>query len=181
MTGFSLLVTAWYLQIPVIIGGVLHMLAVSRNLWPGLSIPLHSGLFGANKTLRGLLLMPLFSVMGALCLWPLDTLLEAASPLAGHPLWLVGLVAGLGYILAELPNSFLKRRLGIAPGATADRHKLLFILLDQLDSGLGVAIAYLLYPGISFVQAAVFVLSFPLTALVVKRLLFWTGLKRSAV
>lgn len=178
---FDALLTAWYLQLPVIVGGVLHMVVVTRNLWPSLCIPVHQPLFGANKTWRGIIAVPLLTAFGAILLWPLEWLLQERSPLYGHALWLAGIIAGLGYVLAELPNSFLKRRLGIAPGATPDRAKHLFILLDQLDSGIGVALAYLLFLPTSWSVFAAFVLSFPLTALVVKRLLFWARLKKSAV
>ena len=178
---FDALLLAWYLQIPVIIGGVLHMVVVTRNLWPGLATPVFQPWFGANKTWRGMLAVPLLTALGALLLWPADKLLGAWSPFAGYPLWLAGGVAGLGYVLAELPNSFFKRRLGIAPGATPERGRYLFILLDQLDSGIGVALAYVVYLGISWPVAGVFVLSFPLTALIVKRILYGLRLKKSAV
>lgn len=178
---FDALLTAWYLQLPVIVGGVLHMVVVTRNLWPRLCVPLHRGLFGANKTWRGLLAVPLLTALGALLLYPLEPLWQGRSPVGDHPLWLTGIVAGLGYVLAELPNSFFKRRMGIAPGATPEQGKYAFILLDQLDSGIGVALAYVLYLDVSWSVFTAFVLSFPLTALVVKRLLFLARLKKSAV
>lgn len=174
---FDSLLMAWYLQIPVVIGGVLHMLAVTRNSLPALRIPIHAGLFGANKTWRGVLLVPLLTAFGALCLWPSEYLLGAKA-VFGQPLWLAGLVAGIGYVLAELPNSLLKRRLGIAPGVAPSRW---VVLGDQLDSGLGVALAYWLYLDLPSTVAVLYALTFPLTALLVKRLLYWAKLKQSAV
>jgi CDP-diacylglycerol--serine O-phosphatidyltransferase len=174
------LFTALYLQIPVVIGGVLHMLAVTRNWLPGLRRPVNTRLFGANKTWRGIVLVPLMTTFGALCLWPTEWLLGDES-IYGNHLLLAGWMAGWGYVLAELPNSFLKRRLGIAPGATPDRHRRLFIFLDQLDSGVGVAIAYALYPGFDWVVCLLYALTFPLTALLVKRWLFYMKLKKVAV
>jgi len=55
---------------------------------------------------------------------------------------LLGLVAGLAFMLAELPNSFLKRQLGIPPGAIPRqrRGRVICMLLDRLDSVLGVLI-----------------------------------------
>ena len=41
-----------------------------------------------------------------------------------------GLLLGIGVILGELPNSFLKRQLGVAPG---EQHGLLFTIYDQAD------------------------------------------------
>lgn len=177
---FNDLLIAWYAQIPVVIGGVLHMMAVKKNCLPRLSMPVHTAMLGQNKTWRGVVLMPLFTVFGALCLWPAEIALGSRAVFGPH-LLTAGLVAGLGYILAELPNSLLKRRLGIAPGATPEKARWLFIMLDQLDSGIGVAIAYYLYPGLPLQVCLLFALSFPVTALVVKRLLFISQLKASPV
>jgi len=174
---FDALLIAFYLQIPVVIGGVLHMLAVTRNALPALRVPIHADLFGSNKTWRGVLLVPLLTAFGAICLWPTELHLGENAIFGPQP-WLAGLIAGLGYVLAELPNSFLKRRLGIAPGVTPSRW---FVLGDQLDSGIGVALAYWLYLDLSGAVCLLYALTFPLTALLVKRLLFWTQLKQSAV
>ena len=51
--------------------------------------------------------------------------------------------AGLGFMLGELPNSFVKRQLDIAPGA-APRGRLAAatsIVVDRLDSILGMLAA----------------------------------------
>ena len=171
------LLIAGYVQVPVVIGGVLHMLAVTRDDLPALRVPIHTGLFGANKTWRGVLLVPLLTAFGALCLWPTEHWLGEQAVFA-QPLWLVGLVAGLAYVLAELPNSWLKRRLGIAPGVAPSRW---VVLGDQLDSGLGVALAYWAILDLPAMVGLLYALTFPITALLVKRLLFWSRLKQSAV
>lgn len=171
------LLIALYLQVPIVIGGVLHMLAVTRNLLPALRVPIHTGLFGVNKTWRGMLLMPLLTAFGALLLWPSERWLGEQAVFS-QPLWWVGLIAGLAYVLAELPNSWLKRRLGIAPGATPSRWVLLG---DQLDSGIGVALAYWLVLDQPAMVCLLYTLTFPLTALLVKRLLYRGRLKQSAV
>lgn len=175
----SELLLVWYLQIPVVIGGVLHMVVVSRGWLPALAVPVHAGLFGANKTWRGFVVVPLLTAAGTLPLLPVEWLLGQQAPV-GVAAWLpAGLLAGGGYVLGELPNSFFKRRLGIAPGATPDRGRWVFVLLDQVDSGIGCALAYALLPGLSLTAFMLFVLTFPLTALGVKRLLFQAKLKSS--
>ena len=174
------LVLALYLQIPVVFGGVWHMVAVKRHWLPALCIPVAEPLFGRNKTWRGLILVPLLTAVGALLLWPLEWLqqsIQGTSLLAEYSLLLVGLSGGLGYVLAELPNSWVKRRLGIGPGETPDKGRLVFLAMDQIDSGIGAAIAYLLYPDIGLTAAGIYVVTFPLVALGVKRLLFLSGLK----
>ena len=56
---------------------------------------------------------------------------------------LLGFAAGLTFMLAELPNSFFKRRLGILPGESpqAGWARLVCPLLDRIDSILGTLIA----------------------------------------
>jgi hypothetical protein len=48
--------------------------------------------------------------------------------------WVLGGALGLGYCIAELPNSFVKRRLGIPPAHTSSRFQ---YLIDQSDSVIG--------------------------------------------
>ncbi len=174
------LLIALYLQIPVVIGGIIHMVAVTRDWLPALRTPIHSTLFGANKTWRGLLLVPILTSVGAFCVLPIEWWLGDHA-LFGNEILLIGYVAGVGYVLAELPNSFLKRRMGIAPGESPQKNTRLFIFLDQFDSGAGVAIAYFLYPGFDWQICLVYALTFPLTALAVKRWLFYMKLKKAAV
>jgi len=173
------LLIAFYLQIPIVIGGVLHMLAVTQNWLPALKKPIYEKWFGANKTWRGVVLVPLLTTFGALCLWPFEYL-QGANAIFAATLLPAGFVAGLGYVLAELPNSLIKRRLGIAPGETPARYRQFFILTDQIDSGIGVAIAYAIYPGFSWAVCLAYAVTFPATALLVKRLLFLSKLKKSA-
>ena len=82
-------------------------------------------LLGDNKTLRGFVVMVPATGLAFLLrvtasrsrtvpgLWPL-TPLEYGG---------LGVLAGAGFMAGELPNSFLKRQLGIPPGAPADRRQ----------------------------------------------------------
>jgi len=115
------------------------------------AIPLDGGrtfrgrrVFGANKTLRGFLMMvPATGIsFGVLA----GVLGDSPSGLAG--LWprasadygLLGMWAGFGFMLGELPNSFVKRQLCISPGDAANgvRTRPLFTILDRVDSILGM-------------------------------------------
>lgn len=61
----------------------------------------------------------------------------------------LGLLVGTAAMLAELPNSFLKRRMGIAPGAqTGGIRGLAFHVLDQIDVVFGawVVLAWVARP-----------------------------------
>lgn len=174
--------TALYLAIPVIVGGVLHMIVVTKDLYPQLKIPVNKALFGANKTWRGFVVVPLCTMIGMLLLYPLERLQQALwghSVLEGRSLIALGLLAGLAYVVAELPNSFMKRRLGIAPGETPQQYKYLFILMDQLDSIAGVALLYCVWLGYGIGMFFLLVLQSIVVALLVKRLLFMARLKKA--
>lgn len=96
-------------------------------------------LFGDNKTWRGLLVAVLAAALGAELQARLPAGLAARSLIEpGAPAFVVGALMGLGAILGELPNSFLKRRLGIAPGRTTKGPlAAVFYVLDQVDLLLG--------------------------------------------
>jgi len=178
--GAANLLTAFLFILPAIVGGVLHMLAVTRDWVPFLKVPVLQRWFGANKTWRGFVLMPLFSVPGA---W-LACLAARGRPLTVDLgsvsfVWL-GLVIGFAYVLFELPNSFLKRRMGIPPGGDADRFRLLFLLLDQTDSAVGAACAAWLVFGAPLETAGAMLVMSPAIALLIKRGLYLAGLKKHA-
>lgn len=174
------LLSGFMTAIPAIIAGSLHMLAVSKDWLPFLKIPVSEKLFGTNKTIRGFVLMMLFGVVGALIL---QGILRLWSPtltvdILEMPFWLLGAVQGFGYALFELPNSFIKRRLGIQPGESPKRFRALFILMDQLDSGIGVALATWLVFSIPAATAVSIVILSPMVALAVKRILFMLKWKK---
>ena len=145
----TLLPLLW-LAVPIVAAGLVHLVVLKLDLLPGLRrLPIDGGLsfrgrrlFGDNKTWRGAVVTIGTTTFAAwalaalsACCWHLPTLAPFAEtyPLA----W--GLLLGAGYIAGELPNSFAKRQLGIAPGAagggTAGR---VFWVIDQLDSLAGM-------------------------------------------
>jgi CDP-diacylglycerol--serine O-phosphatidyltransferase len=178
----NILLLAIYLQIPVIIGGILHMVAVKKNYLSMLAKPIHRAWFGENKTWRGVVIVPLLTAFGGLCMMPLEWLMVQAFGISLLEQWnlaLLGLIAGIGYVLAEFPNSYFKRRMGIKAGEVPDQNKYWFMALDQMDSAIGVGLAYWLMLGITFEVTWVLIISFPITALLVKQWLFKNNLKSS--
>lgn len=178
----ELIAVALYLIWPVIVGGVLHMIVVTKDMFKPLKIPVSVSLFGANKTLRGFVVMPIFTTIGFLTLYPFQSWISATAAIPTPDninLIVIGMVSGFLYVLAELPNSFLKRRMGAAPGETPERFKLLFVGLDQLDSALFISLGYALVFDFHWtVCLLAFVLS-PVVALLVKRLLYAAKLKKT--
>ncbi len=134
------------------LAGIAHV-AWLRSMWSRpFAVPIDGGcrwrgqpVLGANKTWRGLMAMPpaaaaSFGLAGLARPWMPDWLAAGLWPLAPLQLATVGAISGLAFMLAELPNSFLKRRLGVPPGHPASGPWLrpACFLVDRLDSGLGV-------------------------------------------
>jgi len=113
---------------------VLHMLIVKKDVFSFLAKPLATAQFGKNKTWRGFLLLPMFNGF-------LFFLLNKWYPFFGELEALTfGCLLGLVYLIFELPNSFLKRKLGIDPGEKAKKNAFLFMLMDKMDSAFGVCL-----------------------------------------
>jgi hypothetical protein len=153
-----------------------------------LAVPLDGGrcfrgrrIFGDHKTLRGFVVMvpaaaAAFALLAAIAgegvhrwLWPLSLPSYA----------LLGAGAGLGFMAGELPNSFVKRQLDIAPGDAPDRPlaALLHFLADRLDSGLGMLAAVALVVDVPWTTGAYVLLFGPAIHWSFSLLMFRLGLK----
>jgi len=135
--------TATVLTLPLIVGGILHMVVVKTDALSYLKIPLHQSWFGANKTWRGIIVMPLLTMLGV----ALAKLLEQVwqlSFLENYHWFTLGLILGIGYVIPELPNSYIKRRMGITPGQMSEHSPWLFSIIDQADSVIGCVVVYAL-------------------------------------
>jgi CDP-2,3-bis-(O-geranylgeranyl)-sn-glycerol synthase len=89
-------------------------------------------LFGDSKTYRGIVAVALGAAVGYAAFPP--GALHLSRPGAA----IFGFAMGVAAMLSELPNSLLKRQLGIGPGMTAaGPSAVFFYLLDQIDVLLG--------------------------------------------
>lgn len=150
----------WFLIGTFTLAGLAHTLWLKTAASARWAVPLDGGatfrgrrLFGGNKTFRGFLVMvPAAGVAFGLVARVVqairgDLTLVGLWGLSPPAYSLLGLWAGLGFMAGELPNSFLKRQLGVAPGA-APSHPLLrplCFLLDRIDSILGMLAALSLF------------------------------------
>ena len=102
-----ILVKSLILFVPLIFSGVLHMAVVRADLLPGLKIPIQRHWFGANKTWRGALVMPLLTVAGCFLALKIEYAItpDYAVGFSRVNLVWIGLALGIAYILSELPNS----------------------------------------------------------------------------
>jgi CDP-2,3-bis-(O-geranylgeranyl)-sn-glycerol synthase len=100
-------------------------------------------LLGDNKTARGFVVMVPATGLAFLALALIGSGMTGLWPLAPAHYLALGLLAGTGCMLGELPNSFVKRQLQIPPGSPAGTpvQRLIFFIVDRLDSTLGVLAA----------------------------------------
>jgi CDP-2,3-bis-(O-geranylgeranyl)-sn-glycerol synthase len=142
---------AWVL-LPVLGAPVVHAPVLRYDVARGLKRPLDGGatlrgrrLLGDNKTWRGALVMTAGVLAATAALhrsaWYRDGLpdeLRAAGPLR-H-----GCALAAGTVGGELPNSLLKRQLGIAPGTQrASVAGAALVVFDQADFVIGIWAALL--------------------------------------
>jgi CDP-diglyceride synthetase len=155
MTTSDPLSDALFIVVAFVIAGFAHS-AWLRSRWSSrLMTPVDGGrrvrgrrIFGDNKTVRGFVVMV---PAAAVAFWALSSVLSIVSPSVSETLWPVpparylalGAWAGFGFMAGELPNSFVKRQLDIAPGQPARSRigAVVSFVVDRLDSILGMLIA----------------------------------------
>jgi CDP-archaeol synthase len=133
-----------YLFAPLVLSSALSGIVLRFDLLPALRKPIDAGktvfgrrLFGDNKTWRGV------ATALAGCIASVAAQKYMIGPHAGwlavarydelNPL-LFGAAFGMGAMGGELPNSFVKRQLGVRPGeATSGILAVLFYIWDQID------------------------------------------------
>ena len=135
----------YLLFLPMILANSLHMVMVKLNLFNGLNIPISQDLFGNNKTMRGFLILPILAgfvgMTGSLIAGPFQTSLFQDV--------LISFGMGFVYLLAELPNSYVKRRLGIENGGFSKNYRVVQVIIDRADSLIGIFLFYYLVTDIS--------------------------------
>ena len=159
---------AFVLFCPLLVAAAFSALVIRLDLLRALRRPVDGGrtfrgrrLFGDNKTWRGFAV----AIFGCGVAVAIERLLPIPRVLCaldyGRASTVVlGPAMGLGAMLGELPNSFVKRQLGVAPGATArGPRRVLFYLWDQLDllGGAWPLVSFWVRPTASLVAASVVV------------------------
>src|SRR5438045_1243626 len=117
-----------YLFAPLFLGLTFHGLCIKFHWLRVLTHPIDGGrkfrgkeIFGGNKTYRGLVAVGLGTPLGfgiqTFALHGIDALrnLELFE-YTGMKIVVLGFAVGVAAMLSELPNSFFKRQLQIAPG-----------------------------------------------------------------
>jgi CDP-2,3-bis-(O-geranylgeranyl)-sn-glycerol synthase len=172
--------------------GLAHIAWLRSDASGRFRVPLDGGrtwrgkrLFGANKTWAGAMMLPPAAAASfaagyalappalAALLWPLTGVAPAA----------LGFALGAAFVLSELPNSFLKRRLDVAPGEAPSGGALRYVLpvLDRLDSLAGVLAVLALTVGLTAPLALGTVVFGVLVHTSLSALMHLLGLKRRAL
>ncbi|MBW2019036.1 MAG: CDP-archaeol synthase [Deltaproteobacteria bacterium] len=138
-----------FLGSPLLMVAIAQGLCIKYNRLRWLRRPLDLDLrfrgkriFGDHKTWRGLVINVAFCILGARIQGWIQSngLIASWLPLLDYSKdgGMLGLLLGLGVTAGELPNSFLKRQLGISPGKRGKRVVgMAFFLFDQLDLAIG--------------------------------------------
>jgi CDP-diacylglycerol--serine O-phosphatidyltransferase len=127
--------SAAWIFLPALGAPLAHAPVLRWNLIPALRRPINRRLFGENKTWRGALVMTGGTVVATLALHRLPSYTRRLpQPVAQTNPALLGALLGGACWLGELPNSFFKRRFGIAPGERrASPAGVVISIFDQAD------------------------------------------------
>ena len=144
-----------FLILAFVPAGLLHSLWLNNRFSRALAIPLDGGrmfrgrpILGENKTLRGFVVMIPAAALAFAAVAIVISLPQGMPPVtlwqltpAGYAA--LGAWAGFGFMAGELPNSFVKRQLGILPGLApaSGFTRTICFTVDHIDSIVGMLIA----------------------------------------
>jgi hypothetical protein len=149
------LACALFVTVAFIAAGLAHSAWLRTHVSRRLLYPLDGGLhvrgrrvLGENKTVRGFVVMvpataAAFAALSAFLATAAPTLAASLWPLSTAGYAALGAWAAFGFMLGEVPNSFVKRQLDVAPGmAPASRAgAIVTFIVDRVDSIFGMLIA----------------------------------------
>jgi CDP-diacylglycerol--serine O-phosphatidyltransferase len=139
------------LFIPLLFAGICHLFVIHFDLFSFLKKPLNINLFGHNKTYRGIIIISFLSSLGVFFISVMEKFLDPSLQVGlGKDPLLLGFLVGLFAMLFELPNSFLKRRLGAKSGEHPQKFKSFFYFFNQADSVIGCTLLYALFCDFDF-------------------------------
>lgn len=145
-------------------------------------------IFGDNKTWKGLIGYIIFNIIFSIIfgfIWKLANIENLNYFYINHSNTiiyniLIGFLLGLFYALFELPNSFIKRRLGIEEGKTTKGLlKVFFIFLDQADSIFGLALVVWMFYPIGIINYLLFILVGAVTHILLNMLLYFLHIRKN--
>lgn len=191
-----LILNMYITALPVILAGILNMVFTKTKVYRKYKFPIDRNkfladgkrLFGENKTWIGFASMILFC-MGIQFVWGI--ILKLSGLDFHNELYrlhenrfpynlLIGAFWGLAYMILELPNSFIKRRLDIEPGKTQNSTVgAAFFVIDQIDSMIGVAAVIYFFSDISLMKFLGYIALGGVTHIMVNLILYKLKVRRN--
>lgn len=176
-------------MLSIILGGILNMLFCKTKIYQKYNIPIDFGktykgkqIFGNNKTWIGFISMIVFCIItqilwGFICkLFSLQNNLYINYQNNIYTNFILGFCFGFLYMLFELPNSFIKRRLNIKPGKTENK---LFFVIDQIDSLIGVMLVLFFTSNINFITYLNYVILGGITHIIINLCLYKLKIRKN--
>lgn len=136
----------WHIFIPLILSNIIHMLIIKQGWLSSLCKPVSVSCFGPNKTWRGFIIV---IILNGIFFGVVNVVLPKFGTLEALR---YGVLLGLAYMVFELPNSMLKRYMGIAAGERSQKNPVFYSILDKSDSALGVSLISKLIFGFTWVE-----------------------------
>lgn len=181
----------------VILAGILNMFFTKTKIYNLYKYPIDGGkkffdgqdIFGKNKTWIGFFSMIVFNIISQIIVGffckNIDFLngrnyvyIRLDNNLINNIM--VGFFLGLAYVVFELPNSFIKRRLNILPGKTDRGIKgIIFFIVDQIDSIVGVTLVLSIWYKMSTLQFFLFILLGAVTHIVINLILYIIKIRKN--
>ena len=181
---------------PTIIAGILNMLWCKLKIFKILIKPIDCNadfidgkrLFGDNKTWKGLIGYIILNIFMAI-IW--GNMCKVLNFEKMNYFYInndnnivlniyIGSLLGLAYSVFELPNSFIKRRIGILPGKTnVGLTKFFFVILDQADSIIGCVLVVNLFYKLNINLLFSYILLGTFTHIIINVLLYCMKLRKN--
>lgn len=153
-----------YLMLPAYLA---NMAPPFARYWPGWNPPISRRWLGDHKTLLGFGLGILVAVLTTF----VQAQIDWAGSLAPYSEWpLLGLAFGIGAMGGDSAKSFVKRRMGIAPGAQ-------WIPVDQLDFVVGALLIVWPWASITWFDVVVILILSFFGDIAVNHAAYWIGIR----
>lgn len=182
--------------LPVILSGIFNMVFTKTGIYRRHKYPIDNykcftdgrRILGDNKTWIGFFSMIVLCIVTQMIC---GGILKTAGMETHNELYrlhdnitpynmLVGVLFGLTYMILELPNSFVKRRLDIEPGKTKNSVMgAMFFVIDQIDSLIGVMAVIYVMSDISFWKYLGYVALGGITHIVINLILYKAKIRRN--
>lgn len=177
-----------------VVAGIMNSIWCKTKYMKWLQIPMDGGkslkdgkrVFGDNKTWKGFLGYVVLNIicmvlLGLFCknagIEKYNMFYQTTANTLGNNVF-IGLLLGVAYGVFELPNSFMKRRLGIIPGKSLSGvQKLFFVFMDQADSVFGCVLVVCIYHPMSLGFYVLYVLVGAVTHILINMLLYLLKLR----